>query len=398
MEKIQLSGEHLTLRLIAAVAFLVLGAGTLTYAFTQLLSPETGWQAIEAGTLDGIGCGDEFVFYYELGSSLAEGRAVTQLYSDACRRMYRVFHVSESFEDVTNLRDVNLHPNEVLTVDEVLYRAFETVQRYGDRTIYLGPVYERYNGLFLCTDDSQIADYDPYLSREVREEYETAAAFAVDPQSVDLRLLGDNQVCLYVSEAYLAYARQREVERFLDFGWLTNAFIADYLAQTLTDAGFTHGSISSYDGFIRNLDRRELDYAMNLYDLAGGTVRLAGVMHYRGPRSMVYLRDYPLNGPDGRRMYLLESGEVRTGYLSAEDGRCKSAAHDLIAWSDAAPCAEIALRLAPVYVADTLDIPALEALADSGIQSVRMDDQVIRCTDSGLTLTDLYDGYTVRPG
>ena len=69
VEKIQLSWEHLTLRLIAAVVFLVLGAWALAYAFTQLLSPETGWKTIEASTREGIGCGDEFVFYYELGAA-----------------------------------------------------------------------------------------------------------------------------------------------------------------------------------------------------------------------------------------------------------------------------------------------------------------------------------------
>ena len=402
VEKIELSGEHLTLRLIAAVVFLVMGAGALSYAFTQLLTPETGWQTIEASTSEGANCGDEFVFLYELGAAgtsvSAESKAVTQLYSDACGRLFQVFHTLESFEGVTNLRDVNLHPNETLTVDEVLYRAFETVQRFGDRTVYLGPVYERYDGLFTCTDDSQLPDFDPWLSEAVRAEYETAAAFASDPQAVDLRLLGDSQVCLYVSEDYLAYARQEEIERYLDFGWLTNAFVIDYLAQVLTENGYTHGSISSYDGFVRNLDGRELDYAVDLYDFADSTIWPAGVMTYRGPESMVYLRDYPLSGSDSRRMYLLETGEIRTGYLSTGDGRCHSAAHNLIAYSDGSGCAEIALRLAPIYVADTLDVTALETLANSGIQSIRMEDRMIRGTDPGLTLTDLYEGYTARLG
>lgn len=390
----------MTLRLIAAAAFLLLGGAALTYAFTQLMLPEAGWQTIEAGTSEGATCGDEFVFLYELGSGgtpvPAESRAVSRLYTDACRRLFQIFHTLESFEGVTNLRDVNLHPNETLAVDEVLYRAFEAVQRSGDRTIYLGPVYERYDGLFLCTGDSQLLDFDPYLSGEVREEYEAAAAFARDPRAVDLRLLGDNRVCLYVSEEYLAYARQWDIERYLDFGWLKNAFAVDYLAQVLTENGYTHGSISSYDGFARNLDGRELNYAIDLYDLADGELCPAGVMNYRGPRSIVYLRDYPLHTEDSQRMYRLKTGEVRTSYLSPGDGRCKSAVHDLIVYSDSSGCAEIALRAAPIYVADTLDVPALERLADSGVHSVRMEDRVIRGTDPGLTLTDLYEEGQVR--
>lgn len=402
VEKIELSAENLTLRLIAAVVFLVMGGATLAYAFSRLLTPEVGWQAIEASASEGANCGGEFVFLYELGaggaSVSAESRAVSRLYTDACRELYQVFHTLESFEEVTNLRDVNLHPNETLTVDGTLYRAFEAVQRRGDRAIYLGPVLERYGGLFHCTDDSQITDFDPYLSEAVREEYAAAAAFANDPRAVDLRLLGDDQVYLFVSEEYLAYAREWEIERYLDFGWLKNAFIADQLARVMMENGYTHGSISSYDGFVRNLDGRELDYALDLYDCPDGAVYPAGVMSYRGPMSMAYLRDYPLSGEDGQRMYRLETGEIRTSYLSPGDGRCKSAVHDLIGYSETAGCAEIALLIAPIYVADTLDVTALEALADSGVQSIRVEDRVICGTDPGLTFTDLYEGYTASLG
>ena len=95
-------------------------------------------------------------------------------------------------------------------------------------------------------------------------------------------------------------------------------------------------------------------------------------------------------------MYRLQTGEVRTGYLSTGDGRCKSAAHDLIAYSDRLGCAEIALQIAPIYVADALDATALERLTDGGIQSIRMENRVIRGTDAGLILTNLYEEDGVR--
>ena len=41
--------------------------------------------------------------------------------------------------------------------------------------------------------------------------------------------------------------------------------------------GFVQGSISSYDGFIRNLDvSRDTEYAFNLLDKEGNIVYLAG--------------------------------------------------------------------------------------------------------------------------
>lgn len=400
VQRIELSEKNWKRRLLAAALLLVVGGAAIAYSVSGLFSAESGWQAIEASTAGGPTCADELVFLYDLGagemSARRELRELTALYSDACRKLFQLYHTVESFEGVVNLREISLHPNETLTVDEALYQAFEAVERAGDRTVYLGPVYARYLDLFNCEDDVQLVDFDPALSREVAEEYKALAAYAQDPQSIELRLLGDGQVCLYVSEEYLTYAEQEGIDCFLDFGWLRNAFITDYLAELMTARGFTHGSISSYDGFSRNLDGRGLTYALNLYDWVGdGSVR-AAVMEYEGPMGIICLRDYPLNSLDDWRIYQLEDGGLRTTYLSPEDGRCRSAAHDLVCYSRQAGCGELALRLAPVYVAETLDVEALARLAGEGIHSIRCEDRVIYGTDPGLKLTGLYDLDGVR--
>ncbi len=404
-EKIQLSEDHIGRRLFAAVLLLVIGAVALASAVSGMFSAQEGWQAIEASSSQGPTCAGELVFLYELGagesSAAAEGRALTALYSDACRRLYQLFHTVESFEGVTNLRDISLHPNETLTVDRALYQAFEAVQRHGDRTVYLGPVYARYGDLFFCQDDAQLVDFDPRISEDVRREYGALAAFARDRSAIDLRLLGDNQVCLYVSEEYLAYAQEEGVECFLDFGWLKNAFIVDELAAIMAENGFTHGSISSYDGFQRNLDGRGTDYSLNVLDYVDGMTYPAAVLNYQGSRSMVCLRDYAAEDLDWQRIYRLESGEVRTTYLSPEDGLCRSAVHDLICYSGEADCGEIALSAGPIYVADTLDAGALSRLAKEGIQSIYCRDRVIHATEPGANLTKLYReggvAYTLPP-
>lgn len=388
-------------RLVAAAILLVIGGGALAYAFTQLMTPETGWQTIEADTAQGPTCASELVLLYELGaegasSPSAEARALTALYTDTCRTLYQLFHTSEGFEGVTNLRELSLHPNETLTVDEILYRALEAVQRHGDRTIYLGPVYARYNGLFSCQDDAQRREFDPRLNPDVAREYETLAAYARDRSAIDLRLLGDNQVCLYVSEEYLAFARREDVDQFLDFGWLKNAFVVDALAERMLENGFTHGVLSSYDGFQRNLDSRETDYGLNVLDYGDGVLYPAAVLNYRGPRSMVCLRDFAAEELDWQRICRLESGETRTAYLSPEDGLCRSAVRSLTAYSDQAGCGEIALELAPVYVAEELEPGALEGLAREGIQSIYCRDRVIHATEPGASLTKLYEGDGVR--
>lgn len=358
VQKIELSGEKTGLRAVAAVVFLLIGVGALVYAVDQMFTIEPGWQTIQAGAADGPTCGDEFVFLYEVGvsgrSAREESREAARLYAEACRKAYQMFHASESFEDVVSLKELSGRPNEVLTVDRALYRAFEAVQKAGDRTVYLGPVYARYNDLFLCQDDVQLVDFDPRLSPEVAEEYAAIAAYAGDPYSIDVELLEDSQVCLRVSEDYLAYAQREGIDRFLDFGWMRNAFVADYLAETMMEAGFTCGTISSHDGFARCLDSREGSYSLPLLDWLEDRPIQAGTLEYQGPVSLVSLRGFPAAEGDEYRYYRLKNGEVRTLYLDPADGLCKLYVDSVTCYSPAHSCAEMAMELGHAFIADAL--------------------------------------------
>lgn len=396
VEKIQLSEDSTVRRAAAAVLFLLLGAAALTYAFTHLLTAESGWQTIQTGASEGATCGEEFNFQYELGaegrSAAAESRALTQLYTQACQTAYRLFHTVESFEGVVNLREINLRPNEVLEVEEVLYRAFETVQKAGDRTVYLGPVYARYEDLFYCEDDVQLVDFDPRLSRSVAEEYAGIAAYAADPAHIDVELLGENRIRLRVSEEYLAYARQEGIDRFLDFGWMRNAFITDYLAETIMDGGYTRGCITSFDGFARCLDSRDVGYGLNLLEQREGSPIQVGAMEYQGPMSLIGLRTFPAAAGDERRLYRLRNGETRTLYLDPADGLCRSAADSMVFYSRVRSCAELALEAAPVFIADTLEPAAVQGLSGRDVQFILCWDERLYTADPELTVTNLREG------
>lgn len=234
-------------------------------------------------------------------------------------------------------------------------------------------------------------DFDPRLSESVRQEYSELAAFAVDPTAIDLQLLGENQVRLYVSENYLAYAEQVGIVDFIDFSWMKNAFIVDYLAQVMTEHGYTHGSISSYDGFLCNLDDRDTLYSLNLFDRVGGVIYQAASMEYVGAMSVVYLRDYPINDMDELHYYELRNGEIRTPYLDVQDGLCKSAVGDLTAYSRTLGCAEILLQISPIYIADEFQKQALDSLSEREIYSIYCENQVIFGNDPELSLTRLYE-------
>lgn len=398
MERLELSTEHIALRALLTGVFLVIAVAAFAHGIGSLFTRDPGWQVIEANTSAAANCSRDFTLLYELGaagvSPTTENRALVAAYTEAAVTAYRLFNVYESFAGVTNVCDLNRRPNEVLTVDKALYEAFELLEQYGDRSVYLGPVYEVCDGLFSCEEDWQAADFDPYVNPVIAAFCGQAAAYAQDPGSVNIELLGDNRVRLHVSQAYLSFAEDNGVTRFVDFYWLTNAFIADYLAQALAEQGYTHGAITSYDGFIRNLDSREGTYALNLYDREGETVYPAAVMRYQGAKSIVYLRGYPVGQADWR-FYRTDGGDLRTAYADISDGLCKNAADDLICYSDDS-CAQTLLQMIPLYVSDTLQTEALSALAADGVWALWPEEQAICHTDPDLVLTDLYSGYTDR--
>lgn len=402
VQKIQLSEENTARRAVAAVLLLILGGVALAYAFSQMFTPETGWQTIQAGTADGPTCAEEFTLAYEIGAdgreARSEMRALSQAYTSACRKAFQLFHTTQSFDGVTNLRDLNAHPNEVLTVDPVLYAAFQAVEAAGDRTVYLGPVCARYGDLFACQDDSQLVDFDPWVSEEVAEEYAAYAAYAGEPAHINVELLENSQVCLRVSEEYLAFAAREGVERFLDFGWMRNAFVADYLADTLIQAGFTNGLLSSTDGFARCLDERGNSFVLTLYGWEGMPIE-AGTMKYQGPMSLINLRTFPVSEKDWQRCYLLRDGQLRTFYLDPADGKSRTSVDLLTCWSEEESCAGLAMAAAPVFIAGAFDPAPLER---PDVHTLWCRDRVFDGTDPLPEIQNLYqvDGvsYTLSGG
>ena len=403
VEKIELSSAHTGRRTVAAICLLVLGVAALAYALTGWLAGRSGWQAVEASATGDASCAQEFILYYDLGagemSAAAEKKALARLYSDAAVNAYRLFSADEAFQGVNNLWYLNRHPNETVALDPALYDALATATASGDRSLYLGPVYEQYGGIFHCDDDSQTADFDPLQNESLRSYYAQCAAFARDGEAIELELMEDSRVRLKVSEAYMAFAQEQEIETFVDFFWMKNAFIADYLADVLTDGGFTRGALSSYDGFIRDLSG-EGTFGLNIYDNSQGLSVQAAAMEYSGPISIVYLRDYPANSMDEGHYYTLADGQVRTAFVDAADGLARSAASDLVGYSRTLSCAQTLLALRPVYVAEALDEGALEALPAAGVEYVRCQDRQVLYSDPALKLYGLYDGedgaYTAR--
>ncbi len=398
--EIELSNKHVNRRLLLFILFLALGIVAFGYALNAAISTEKGWQEIEANATTDINCATDFVFLYNLGagetSATVENKAITLVYTEAVEHAYKMFTNDQGYTDVNNIYYLNQHPNEEVIVEDTLYEAFELLQEYENRNLYLAPIYMMYDDMFYAGDELETKDFDPYVNEEVAAYYAEIAAFARNPEAVDLQLLGDNQVKLAVSEEYLVYARENGITSFIDFFWMKNAFIIDYLADCMIEKGYTLGSLSSFDGFSRNLDESDTAYSFNIYDRLENTIYPAGVLQYSGTQSIVYLRDYVMNELDVRHYRAMKNGETRNSYLDMQDGKCKAAIDSLVSHSETKGCAEVLLNVAPFYIAEEFDEAAVDTLTESAIYSIYCMDTEIRYNDGDIKITDLFEQDGVK--
>lgn len=368
--KIELPEGRLGLRLALVIVLIALAVGSFALGIGSIFSTEPGLAEISA--LSGeMNAGSDFTFYYYLGyggeDATDERRALRSLYTEAATQALALFSAEiESGEG--GLYYLSRHPNEEVRVDAALYSALETLEASGTRYHYLAPLYEQYRALSSSGSDAEAAQYDPRLDAAQGEFFAQTAAYASDEAAVGLELLGEGRVRLRVSEDYLAFARENGIGAFLSLGWMENAFVADYLAGVLAGAGYTRGALISEDGFMRCLDAETgTEYTFDFTHREGNTVTSLAQLHFSGNVSLACLRDYPAAGSGAEGYYQYADGALRSPYLDAADGLDRCCAPELCAYSFDTGCAALALALAPVFIADTLDMGALETLEIAGI-------------------------------
>lgn len=391
-QEIFLSDKNRMLRIILLCVFLGIAIVAIAIGVSDFLSVDPGWQEVDAIS-DSTNCSGDFTLQYYFTDSGAAATAVKKdlvsIYSDACHKAYQLFTPDQAVEGMNNVYAINHAVNKELEIDPVLYEAFALLEEYGNRNIYLGPVYQMYNNIYFSTDDDTALYWDPAHDRDSAEFAALAAAFAGDPESIRLELLGDNRVILRVSVEYAAFAEAHEVENFIDFHWMTNAFIIDYFADLLLERGYTKGFIASRDGYTRNLNKGT-EFSFNLFDKNRGQLVPAGAMTYDRSLSIVFLRDYPMTQEDAVQYYTYADGTVVSPYISLADGMNKYAIPQLVSYSDCLGCARILMEVTPVFIADSFDADALAALAEHGVQSIWCRDTVFYYTEAGLSVQKLY--------
>lgn len=369
VRRLELPQINVKKRWILLVVFLAIAVVAFGVGIQSALTVEPGWQEVTVSAGERNVAGDFQLMYdfSEDGSgATARMKQLQELYTDATQRAYLVFNADELSEGVGNVAFLNANINQTVTVEPELYRALEQVAASGNRHVFLAPAYVEYDRLFSCEGDGEAANYDPEKNAELAQYLANIAAFASDPEHIRLEVLGDNQVKLMLSSEYQAFCQAEGIESYLDLGWMTNAFVADYLAQCLLEQDFTRGYLSSQDGFIRNLDNRE-GYTLYWYAQPVKESTEPVMVTYQGPKAIVSLRDFPLSSDERWHYYIYGDETVVNGYLSAETGVSTTAVSSLLCLSDTLSCGEMVLQMAPVYTAEGWNDASAETLTAAGM-------------------------------
>lgn len=383
-ERLELDVKHIPFRVMCVIIALVTAALAFGSVINDFLTPPTGWQQVEPQNPQ-TPIYKEFALCYELGKSQLDARqeqkAVAALYGQALDQTYQALS-NQPVEGCVNLYALNHQPGTALTVEDALYRAFQLVEQTASRQPYFGPLVSWYNSLFACTYDEEAALYDPARWEEAAEYAARIAGFAADPQAVRVECLPDGQLRLVVSQAYLDFARENELETFVDFGPLLNAFLCDAVADALAGQGHENGYVTSSDGFARALC--DTQFGLNVIDWAQGQAVQQGTVVYQGPAALVSLRSFPVQESDQLRYYTYADGTVVGPYLDGE-GRFHTASASLSAMSRQVGAAELALR---AYAAFTGSDPAFPALEECSWVSVRQGEITLHGDDFQLVQPD----------
>lgn len=382
IHRIELDDTNLPLRLLGLGIAIAVAAAAFGYFVSTLVSGDPGWQEISASHTE-TGITAQFSLNYFVGGSdrspSAEKKQAAAVYGDSANEAYRILS-NEAFEGYQNVKYLNEHPNEAVTVDSLLYAALEKTVQSGNRYPYLAPIFSLYDNLLGAEGDEIAVQLDPAYNADAGRYVSDTAAFAADQASVQIELLGDNTVRLKVSDAYLKFLRDNEEETIFDFGILRNSFILDAIADALVQEGLTSGILTSMDGYTRTLE--DGGYSLNIYSQVDDRVKHTAVASYEKAMALTTFRSFPLTVQEEARFYTYEDGTKLVPYLKG-DGSLGTATDFLTVFAQGS-CADTALAALTAFTADSLDEAAL-----NGYSWVACDRNGIRHAGTDITVTEL---------
>ena len=343
-----------TIRLVVFLAALVVAVGAFTAAVMGFTHRDSGYHEIEYtpesnAVLYGSGV---HLLYYAAGSS-ADIRAtvnfVQKLFSESLLRAYQLMDEKNTYEGLVNLASLNQNPGQWLPLDPLLEAALEDAlektQRQEGYSLYAGPLHREWEILRYLEDP---APADPALNPEEAALLSEWTALLNQPGTFSLEMK-DGQARLQVSDSYLAWAREREIDApVLSLNLMKDAYLLTAVGDALTKAGYTAGYLYTDHGLsviLQGLGETEF----RLLGLDGGEAREIGQVRLSAPAVFCQTTAFP---PAGQRYgyYAVKDGAntyLRHPFLDARTGGFRDVVSGVALagpWEDAAEWWYQALR------------------------------------------------------
>ncbi|MGM9968781.1 MAG: hypothetical protein ACI35S_00125 [Anaeroplasma sp.] len=391
VEKIELNERHIKFRFILFIICFLVVIASIIVIIISFTKSDNGWSEIISTS--NINCDEDFEFYYNLGrtneSATSENKAISDIYTLNLEKTYILFDSYNEYPKYKNVFYINQNVNTEIEVDSILYDSLKKVLECNEKLLYMGPIYELYDNVILAINDDSAKYSDPVYSNNSLEIINKIRSY-INGEDIKLLLLGDNKIKLSISSEYLNYLTELEFTKIISFGWLKNAFIIDYVANSLIDAGYTNGYLATYDGFFINLSN-DSNFKLNILENYNDVPCVAAQITFNSPMSVVQYRSYMYYRSDLNRYYKYSDGTYRHYYID-EDGYSKSSVNTLTCYSLNISCSDIALKTYNIFINSTFNIDYIIDLSDC-YNFVWSEDNRLFYTDETIDKINYYNSF-----
>ena len=260
----EISEKHIPLRIVGFILAFALAVGAFTFALLRIGHREEGWYAIDAHPNDDVplyAVGVELQYYFRGGSSEIRraAAALSDPYSAALLDARKLLDPERTYPDMQNLCSLNSRPGEAVTLspelNAILRDAWEKTLEGEGYSLFAGPLYAEWNSILNLTEPEE---FDPLRSEEERARLAAIAAACADPAAHTLEFLPDNAVRLTVSEDYVRFLGEYELEPvYLDLNLLEESYLLRLVADRLEREGYSAGALTTASGLSLILSGRD---------------------------------------------------------------------------------------------------------------------------------------------
>ena len=272
------SKKQLIIRGILSAFFFLAAIFIVTRAVYKITDKKPGVYKIEA-TADKdamlYASGIQLSYYFDGKSNdiKTEEKAVTQLFSLALARAYKITDPYNEYEGYVNLCTINRSQGQDVKISKELYGilkdAYEKTKEEKGYSLFAGSFYKHFDEI-IYSDDS--VSFDPVVNEEESKRVNALLEKTLDLSNFTLDLSKENSVNFSVSKEFGEFLKtQEESETSLDLNLLREAYMLNIAADALTSAGYTKGIITTDRGVILDLGSYEMG-GYPLYSMKDGEI------------------------------------------------------------------------------------------------------------------------------